>query len=104
MSNNDKGGRQSFGKKNADFFEEKGEQNLLRPGRDDGFSAPRHDVVDIGTADNMYSNSDWKVGPMPRGGAPRYAPTGDGGTHQVKAASPTGKYAKRGGTGRGFGS
>jgi hypothetical protein len=58
------------------------ETNILHTVEDDGYKAVRHDVVDIGTRENMFTNSNWKVGALPRGGKPRYAPKGDAGTHQ----------------------
>jgi hypothetical protein len=102
MSNDDKGGRNSFGKRSADQWEEKGEQNLLRHGKDDGDKAAR----DISCSDLRRTMDDpgdspyWKTGALPRGGKPRYAPTGDSGTKQVSAYSPSGKYGKVGGKGQ----
>ena len=73
---------QHRGSRTGDRWLEKGEQNLLRQGSDDGFKSLKHDVVDVGTRDSMFTNSNWKVGALPRGGEPRYAPKGDSGTHQ----------------------
>ena len=101
-----RGARGIDGNKGADF--------IKRGPPDDGFKAPKHDVVDLGTRENMFTNSNWKVGALPKGGEPRFAPKGDSGTHQRgpndmtcsagDALKPSGKYAKKGGRGKGFGS
>lgn len=53
-----------------------------------------------------YRSQYWKLGPLDHKGnsAPRYAPKGNAGTKSPAAASPSGRYAKSGGRGKGFGS
>jgi hypothetical protein len=85
----------------GDRWSEDGEQNLLRHIADDGDKAPR----DISTAEfrracDPGDHDTWKPGVVSRSGKPRYAPKGDGGTRQVSAASPTGRYGKPGGKGQ----
>lgn len=80
----DKGGRQKLGNKSADQWEEGGDQNLLRDGGvDNGLEAPR----DISTKEfkqvcDPWDEQTWKPGGLPRGGAPKFKPKGDAGTHQ----------------------
>lgn len=85
---------------------DKGHADFQRPG-DDGNKASR----DISTREFKsvvapWDCDTWKPGPLAHKGdsSPRYAPKGDAGTKSPSAASPSGKYAKTGGKGKGFGS
>jgi len=84
------------GNKGADF---------LTRGKDDGNKGVRDiSTEEFKRACDPWDHDTWKPGPVSRGGAPRYAPKGNAGTKPVSAASPSGKYAKVGGKGKGFGS
>jgi hypothetical protein len=113
----ERGGRQSLGGKNQDQWEESGEQNLLREGRDDGFK-PAHDLsVKFGgeferSMAPWEAEKTWRPGPVSSGGEPRHSPKGDSGTHQRgpddmttesgSAVTPSDSkfYAKKGGPGQ----
>lgn len=80
---------------------------------DDG-NKPTKDIgglLEVGRADYTYvdpglNGPNWRPGPLPHKGdsSPRYSPKGDAGTKPAAAASPSGRYAKTGGRGKGFGS
>ena len=84
------------GNKGADF---------LNRGKDDGNKAARDiSTEEFKRACDPWDHDTWKPGKVSSGGPPRYAPKGNAGTKSPSAASPSGKYAKKGGTGKGFGS
>ena len=85
------------GNKGADF---------LNRGKDDGNKGSRDiSSEDLKRACDPWSQDTWKLGPIKQGSSPpRYAPKGDAGTKPPSAASASGKYAKAGGRGKGFGS
>jgi hypothetical protein len=87
----------------GDKWVEKGEQNLLRRGEDDG-NKPARDIStkEFKQSCDPWDEDTWKPGALPHRGdsKPRFGPSGDFGTHPVKAASPTGKYGKPGGKGQ----
>ncbi len=83
-------------------------EDFLTKGKDDG-NKPAHDLsLKYGTeftrATTPWDEPTWKPGKVSSGGSPRYAPKGDSGTKSPEAASPTGKYAKKGGSGQRSGS
>ncbi len=83
-------------------------EDFLNKGKDDG-NKPAHDLSrkfgdEFTSACTPWDEPTWKPGKVSSGGPPKYAPKGDSGTRDVAAASPSGKYAKKGGTGKGFGS
>ena len=86
------------GNKGADF---------LNRGKDDGNKSARDiSTEEFKRACDPWDHDTWKPGKLHHRGdsAPRYAPKGDAGTKSPSAASPSGKYAKSGGKGKGFGS
>jgi hypothetical protein len=100
---------QNTGPKSGDKWAEKGDQNLLREGKDDyQYSSAVHhlDADEAGITDwgdvNPSVGKNWKPGPLPHTGdsSPRHAPKGDFGTKSPEAATPTGRYAKPGGKGQ----
>ncbi len=71
---------------------------LLKRGEDYGQKPVRHNVVDVGNKDTLFEDSNWKTGPVGRGGG---APEHDSyDTKQADAYSPAGKYGKKGGSGQ----
>lgn len=88
---------------------------------DDGYKTAKSIAEKVGidfktdwSLNEPQLDGNWKPGPLPRGGEPKYSPKGDSGTHQRGPSDmtnsagsdikPSGKYAKKGGTGKGFGS
>ena len=107
---NDKGGRNSSGKRSADQWEEK-DSDFKMPksncafGVEDGYGAQPvsrrlSNLVEDGAANGDLGDSlksqYWQPGPISRvGDNARPKPTGYYDTHPVKANSPSGKYAKK---------
>ena len=62
-------------------------------------------VADDGLLDShKYNDNQWASGGLPRGGRDRQKAGGDFGTSpSIQRVKPRGKYAKTGGTGKGFG-
>ncbi len=90
-----RGARGIDGNKGSDF---------LNRGKDDG-NKPAHDLSlkygsEFKGACTPWDEPTWKPGKVSSGGPPKYAPKGDAGTRDVAAASPSGKYAKKGGSGQ----
>jgi hypothetical protein len=112
---NDKGGRNSSGRRSADQWEEK-DSDFKMPksncafGVEDDYGANpvSHRLANL--VDSVDTNMDlgsslrneyWKPGPIKRvGDNARPTPTGYNDTHPVKAASPSGKFGKPGGKGQ----
>ncbi len=89
----DKGGRQKHGKSSSDQWEESGDQNLLRRGKQYGDNPIRHDVVDVGTKDTMFTDDYWTTGPVGRGSG---KPASEGhDTKPVEALSRTSKGQRK---------
>ncbi len=65
-------------------------------------TAQSHDISrdELKRACLPWEEDTWKPGPVSKGGPPQYAPKGDATTKQVTAYSPSGKYAKKGGSGQ----
>jgi hypothetical protein len=116
MSNREnKGGRNSFGKRSADPWEEK-DSDFKMPksncafGVEDDYGAQPISrrlsslVEDTGASGDLgdsLKSQYWQPGPIKRvGDNARPKPTGYSDTHPVKANSPSGKYGKPGGKGQ----
>ncbi len=83
------------GKNTGDKWTEKGSQFLLRQGKDDGDKPVQHDVVQVGTKDDIFTNSNWKPGPLTehgRDGAPQHDSYT---TKQVEPLSRTSKGQRK---------
>ncbi len=83
-------------------------EDFLNRGIDDGNKPAKQDCVELGSREDMFTNSNWKVGRVSSGGKwhkwNNGPPRGDFGTKPVEAASPSGKYAKKGGSSQRSGS
>ena len=100
--NNDKGGRNSSGKRSADPWEEK-DSDFKMPKSDcsfgveddDGANPVSHRLARLVDGPNL-DNEFWQPGPIKGvGDNARPKPTGYFDTHPVKANSPSGKFAKK---------
>lgn len=99
--NDDRGWKRGLGAYSA------ADCGLMSHGKDDGNKSP-HSIADKAGVSfktdwdlvNPQLDKNWKLGPVSSGGPPRYAPKGDATTRQVSAASPSGKYGKKGGSGQ----
>ncbi len=79
--------------------------DFLNRAKDDGNKAARDiSTEEFKRACNPWEHDTWKPGKVSSGGSPRYAPKGDAGTKSPEAASPSGKYVKKGGSGQRSGS
>jgi hypothetical protein len=115
MSNREnKGGRNNFGNRSADPWEEK-DSDFKMPKSDCSFGVEDDygaqpvshrlaNLVEDGAANGDLGDSlqskYWQPRPVSRGGEPRYSPKGYHDTHPVRAESPSGKFGKPGGKGQ----
>ncbi len=84
-------------------------EDFLNKGKDDGTKS-QHDLsLKYGSeflkATDPYTEPTWKPGKVSSGGkfhSTNGPPKGDATTKDVSAASPSGKYARSGGKGKGF--
>lgn len=86
------------------------ESFISRHVADYGSRSDTHDIwdrVDVskqagpGSDVHGFHEGRWRPGPVKQGSSPpRYAPKGNAGLKSPKAASPSGKYAKKGGKGQ----
>lgn len=94
-----RGARGIDGNKGSDF---------LNRGTEDGKKSPRDiSTRELKQACDPWDEPTWKPGKVSSGGkwhSGNGPPNSPSNTRPVEAASPTGRFAKRGGTGKGFGS
>ncbi len=75
------------GDRHTESFDEWG---VLNSAKDDGNKPVKHDVVAIGSVDTLFTDSNWRPGPVGTGGGNH--PKGDG--YSIKPVEPISRTSK----------